>query len=210
MKAIKIVALAMVVTVVSFIGCQKDEDAVNPNVEVSSAERPYNALMYKDMIGMLEHYDKTRKPVLENALGFEDTRINHYSIETLENYIKYVKQLSKEKGIEFTGINFVSVAYPKNTGHGVPNYQNIMLMPTTNINAKNIAFDPVQSSKEEVVTMKEMFAHYGYNWVYDSKEDYEGRKVVSKRLQENFMKRRSTEDLESSSSNYGHLSPSME
>ena len=207
MKTIKIVSLALLVSVVSFIGCQKDEDAVNPNVEVSSAERPHNALMYKEMISILEHYDKTRKPVLENALGFEDTRINHYSIETLENYIKYVKQLSKEKGIEFTGINFVSGAYPENASHGVPNYQNIMLMPTTTINGKNIAFDPVQSSSEEVVTMKEMFAYYGYNWVYDSKEDYDNRKSVNKRLEENYKRRSSTEDLESSGSNFGGIRP---
>ena len=134
----KIVALAMVVSVVSFVGCQKDEDTVNANLEETSVARPWNMISYKGMIERLEYYDKTRKPVLENALGFEDTRINYYSIETIENYIKYVKQLSKEKGIELTGINFVSGAYPKEASYGTPGYQHFIFMPTTNINGRNI------------------------------------------------------------------------
>ncbi|WP_299622590.1 hypothetical protein [uncultured Tenacibaculum sp.] len=207
MKTIKIVKLAVLVSVVTFVACQKDEEAMNQNLEVSKVERPYNALMYKEMIDMLEHYDKTRKPVLEDALGYEDTRINFYSIETLENYIAYVKQLSKEKGIELTGINFVSGSYPENTSHGKPGYQNIMLMPTTSINGKNIAFDPVHSQENKVKTMKEMFATYGYNWVYDSKEDYNNRFVTNSKLQKSYAKRIQTSDIESSGANWGNATP---
>ena len=112
-------------------------------------------ITYKEIIERLEDYDKTRKPVLEAALGYEDARINYYSIETLENYIAYVKQLSKEKGIEFTGINFVAGAYPKDGNYGTPGYQHIMFMPTANINGNNIGFDPMLSTNEKIVTIKE-------------------------------------------------------
>lgn len=203
----KVLALAMVASAVTFVACQKEEDTLNTVSVEGKAAKPWNMISYKEMISMLEHYDKTRKPVLEEALGFEDTRINHYSIETLENYIKYVKQLSKEKGIKLTGINFVSGAYPKDSKEGVPNYQNIMLMPTTNINGKNVSYDPVQSTGKKIVTMKEMFTSFGYNWVYDSKEDYEKRNVVSKKVKDNFIKRKNLEDLESGVSNKTHLSP---
>lgn len=206
----KIVALAMVVSVVSFVGCQKDEDIVNTNVEEASVERPWNALMYKDMIGMLEHYDKTRKPVLENALGFEDTRINYYSIETLENYIKYVKQLSKEKGIEFTGINFVSGVYPENGTKGTSNYQNLIMMPTTNLNGKNIGFDPMKSTNEKVVTIKEVLGSFGYNWVYDSQDDYSNRKIIPENINLNYSRRSKLNDEESVSANWSNVTPPYE
>jgi len=209
MKTIKIVAIALLTCAVTFIACQKDEETVNPAVE-AEVERPWNMLSYKEMIERLEDYDKTRKPVLEQALGYEDTRINFYSIETLENYIAYVKQLSKEKGIELTGINFVSGTYPKDANYGTPGYQHFMFMPTTTINGKNIAFDPVHSTTKEVVTMKQMLASYGYNWVYDSKEDYEKRDVVNKQLQVNFLKRGETSDLESAGANFGNAAPPYE
>ena len=203
----KIVALAMVVSVVSFVGCQKDEDTVNANLEETSVGRPWNMISYKGMIERLEYYDKTRKPVLENALGFEDTRINYYSIETIENYIKYVKQLSKEKGIELTGINFVSGAYPKEASYGTPGYQHFIFMPTTNINGRNIGFDPALSTKDNIVTIKEKLADFGYNWVYDNQEDYNNRDKVSDKIQINYNNRATTNDLESVGGNLGTLCP---
>lgn len=156
---------------------------------------------------MLEHYDKTRKPVLENALGFEDTRMNYYSIETIENYLDYVKTLAKEKGIKVTGINFISAAYPLDTERGTPNYQTNMFMPTVEINGKNICFDPVHSTKDKIVTMKEMLAKYGYNWVYDTKRDYDSRNVVLKEVKDNFKNRETIEDQMSSAGNLSHKKP---
>lgn len=210
MKTIKMMAFALVASVVTFVACQKDEETVSDNFETETVAKPWNMISYKGMIERLEHYDATRKPVLEQALGFEDTRINYYSLETIENYIAYVKQLSQEKGIEFTGINFVSGAYPEDADYGTPNYQHIMFVPTTNVEGKEISFDPVQSSKGDVVTIKEMLASYGYNWVYDSKEDYENRNVVSKEIQENFAKRAKTTDLDSGNANVSNIAPPYE
>ncbi|CAM1365168.1 hypothetical protein [Tenacibaculum xiamenense] len=199
-----LVFMAIALTMVSCSQDRIEEPSQNETAEVS---RPYNALNYLELVPMLEHYDKTRKPVLEEALGYEDTRMNYYSIETIENYLKYVKTLSREKGIKFTGINFVSAAYPENTGHGVPNYQNLLLMPTTEINGKNISFDPVQSTSEKIVTVKEMLASYGYNWVYDSKEDYDSRNKPNELVQRNFQNRSKSSDVESGAGNRGQISP---
>ena len=163
--------------------------------------------MYKEMVAMLEHYDKTRKPVLEKALGREDTRINFYSIETLETYLAYAKKVSQEKGIKLTGINIVSASYPESTKHGVPNYQTNMFMPTTEINGKNIAFAPDVSKEGKIVTMKEVLGEYGYNWVYDSKEDYDNRDQRSKELKENKKNRSLMVDIESEIGNLAHLTP---
>ncbi len=199
--------LGLMAAALTMVSCSQDRIEEPSQDETAEVSRPYNALNYLELVPMLEHYDKTRKPVLEEALGFEDTRMNYFSIETIENYIKYVKTLSREKGIKFTGINFVSAAYPENTGHGVPNYQNLLLMPTTKINGKNICFDPVQSTSEKIVTVKEMLASYGYNWVYDSKEDYDNRYKSNELILNNFKNRNQKSDIESGAGNHSTLAP---
>lgn len=204
----KFLVVATLATMI-FTSCSQDKLVDAPIDKEAKVSRPYNALNYKELVPMLEHYDETRKPVLEKALGHEDTRMNYFSIETIENYLAYVKALSKEKGIRITGINFVSASYPENTTHGVPNYQTMVFMPTTEINGKNINFDPVQSSKENIVTVKQMLGNYGYNWVYDSKEDYENRNNPSKKIQKNFMKREIMEDSDSGTGNRGTISPPL-
>ncbi|MFY0628790.1 MAG: hypothetical protein JXR05_00335 [Flavobacteriaceae bacterium] len=175
--------------------------------ESIQVRKPNNFLTGKETASMLHHYDMTRKPVLEKTLGHEDTRINFHSIDELENYIKYVKEISREKGINLTGINFVSASYPENTTQGIANYQTIMFMPTTEINGKNIGFDPLQSTSEKIVTMKETLIKYVYNWIYDSKEDYDNRKVTTEALLKNFQNKDTIDDGEIGVGNHGSLIP---
>ncbi len=199
MKTTKVLLVATI-TVASFLSCQNNTDELREKENEVSITRPSTALNYKELVVELNHYDETRKKVLESSLGFEDTRVNYYSIEQLESYLSYVKNLSQEKGIDITGINFISAAYPKNYKNSKQaNYQTLVLVPTTIVNGENIAFDAVQSSSEKTVTFKEMLAKYGYNWKYDTSKDYndaEKNKVVFNR--ELFNK---SEDSESSSSN---------
>ncbi|WP_299118399.1 hypothetical protein [uncultured Tenacibaculum sp.] len=191
----------------SLLSCTQDKTSEVLIEKTVTTTKPKNLLMYKEMVAMLEHYDETRKPVLEKALGREDTRINFYTIETLEAYLNYVKEVSQEKGIKLTGINIVSASYPENTSHGVPNYQTVLFMPTTEINGKNIAFAPDASKNGEIVTMKEALGEYGYNWVYDSKEDYENRKTIEEEIRQNFKNRSFREGKLSNAGNFGQLSP---
>lgn len=192
----------------SIFSCTQEKlDQVQEQTIGKKAIRPYNALTTMQVVKMLEHYDITRKPILENALGFEDTRINYYSIETLENYLAYVKQLSKEKGISVTGLSFVSAAYPKNFDHGTENHQTFIFMPMVEIDGKNIPFDAEASTNGKIVTMKESLASYGYNWVYDSKEDYENRNNISKEIRKKSLYRGYIPDTKSSSGNVAYIKP---
>lgn len=197
----------MASAILCLASCSQDktEDVLAEKTEKTA--KPQNLLMYKEMVAMLEHYDETRKPVLEKALGYEDTRINFFTIETLETYLAYMKKVSEEKGIKLTGINIVSASYPESTNHGTPNYQTTMFMPTTEIDGINIAFAPEVSTGNKIVTMKEMLGSYGYNWVYDSKEDYENRNTTTKKLKSNKQSREQKGDIESGAGNYGQLSP---
>lgn len=206
MKTVKILLVASI-GVTSLLSCTQDKSTDVLIEKTIKTTKPQNLLMYKEMVAMLEHYDKTRKPILEKALGKEDTRINFYTIETLETYLNYVKKISQEKGIKLTGINIVSASYPENTLHGVPNYQTVMFMPTTEINGNNIAFAPEMSNNGEIITMKEVLGEYGYNWIYDTKEDYDDRNLVNKEIQKNFLNRNNNTDKESSNGNRGLLQP---
>ncbi len=206
MKKTKILLLAAI-SIASILSCSQDKTDSILSEETIKTAKPQNLLMYKEMAAMLEHYDETRKPILEKALGREDTRINFFTIETLETYLNYMKKASEEKGIKLTGINIVSASYPETTAHGTPNYQTVMFMPTTEINGKNIAFAIDASKQGEIITMKEKLFEYGYNWVYDSNEDYENRKSVSKEIQQNLLKRSETTDEESPVGNKGVLQP---
>lgn len=197
--------LATAIVATSFMSCNQDKTEEVFTEKTVKIAKPQNLLMYKEMAAMLKHYDQTRKPVLEKALGYEDTRINFYTIETLETYLAYVKKISEEKGIKLTGINIVSGAYPENASHGTPNYQTVMFMPTTEIDGKNIAFAPKASTQDKIVTIKEMLGSYGYNWVYDSKEDYENR---HKKEANKFLKAKmELKDEESEAGNRGVLQP---
>jgi len=197
----------MASAILCLVSCSQDKTEDVLVEKTVKTAKPQNLLMYKEMVAMLEHYDETRKPVLEKALGYEDTRINFFTIETLETYLAYMKKVSEEKGIKLTGINIVSASYPELTNHGTPNYQTIMFMPTTEINGENIAFAPEVSAENKIVTMKEMLGSYGYNWVYDSKEDYENRNTITKELKSNLLNREQKGDIESGAGNHGHLEP---
>ncbi len=101
----------------------------------------------------------------------------------------------------------MSGAYPKDANYGTPGYQHIMFIPTTNIDGKNICFDPVQSTNEKIVTAKEMLASFGYNWVYDSKEDYEKRNVINKEVKVNKQNRNRKNDMKSLGLIFDNVSP---
>ncbi|KAB1157202.1 hypothetical protein F7018_09720 [Tenacibaculum aiptasiae] len=206
MKTIKFLLVASL-GVATLLSCTQDKTSEVLIEKAVKTTKPKNLLMYKEVVEMLEHYDETRKPVLEKALGREDTRINFYTIETLEAYLNYVKKISQEKGIKLTGINIVSASYPEDSSHGIPNYQTNIFMPTTEINGRNIAFAPDASKNGEIVTMKEILSKYGYSWVYDSKEDYNNRKIKSKEIQKNSLMRDELIDSESANGNRSQLSP---
>ncbi|WP_299118397.1 hypothetical protein [uncultured Tenacibaculum sp.] len=138
----------------------------------SDEGRTLEMLDYTEIVSMLKEYDTTRIAPLEKALGYEDSRINTYNFKQFLKYLGRVKNLSKKVGIEVSGISFISAAMPNynNTGRS---YQDLIYIPTTTIGGKQVAFDPLQSYKQgKLVTFKEMLAKNGYNWIYNSLEEF--------------------------------------
>ncbi|OSY88732.1 hypothetical protein WH52_03395 [Tenacibaculum holothuriorum] len=142
----------------------------------SDVGRTDEMLNYSEIVNMLKNYDTTRIAPLKKALGYEDTRINNYNFEQFKKYLGRIESLSEKAKIPITGISFISAAKDNYSGTG-KSYQDLIYIPTTTIDGKQIPFDPVQSVQQgKLVTFKEMLAKNGYKWIYNTKEDFENNK----------------------------------
>lgn len=139
----------------------------------SDEGRTKEMLDYNEVVAMLRDYDTTRIAPLEKALGYADSRINTYDFKQFKKYLGRIENLSKKANIKITGISFISAAKPNYDGTG-KSYQDLIYIPTTTVNGKQVQFDPVQSlSQKKLVTFKQMLAKNGYNWIYNTKSDFE-------------------------------------
>lgn len=183
----------------------------------SDEGRTKEMLNYKEVIQMLSSYDRTRIAPLEEALGYEDTRANTFDFVQFKKYLGHVENLSKKAEIKITGISFISTAKENHNKTG-KSYSSLIYIPTTTINGKQIAFDPVQSAKQgKLVTFKEMLEKHGYKWIYNTKEefikgkrdDYNYRVKTVRENKAGFMYTTSLldDELSSGAGNYGQLSP---
>lgn len=180
-------------------------------------DRPNTTLDYNQVVSMLSEYDATRLAPLEKALGYADSRINTFDFKSLIKYLKYVKKLTKgikNEKVKITGISFISAAKSnyKNTGKS---YQDLIYIPTTTINGKQIPFDPYLSDqRDSLVTFKEALAENGYKWIYDSKKDYEEGVAKDHNYKLPMNKKSSKEAKDGSeksgAGNYGGLEPPYE
>ncbi len=69
---------------------------------------------------------ETRKPAIDQALGYEDARSVFYTLEELEEFLNYVKEESEKQGISKPGIRIYFAAYNNNTS----NKATVFLAPT--------------------------------------------------------------------------------
>jgi len=72
----------------------------------------------------------TRTPEIDKCLGFEDTREFWWSVEELQEYLKYVKKRSRKMGIKDPGIRMYFGAYPKGKCAMHKGYATAFLAPT--------------------------------------------------------------------------------
>ncbi|MEM9142661.1 MAG: hypothetical protein AAGA86_06710 [Bacteroidota bacterium] len=102
-----------------------------------------------------KEFVRTRSGILNKALGFEDTRDFWFSLDTLEQYISYVRQESKTRGLEDLGIRIYYAAYPKD-GKGQwpdPGFSTVVLVPThgkPSIGNGFFPMPPIQDDTEDL------------------------------------------------------------
>ncbi len=170
--------------------------------------RPSQALTYKEVASMLDHYDNTKLGILKKttAKGGEDTRENFYPLEDLKAYIAYIEKLAKDKKIKLTGINIISAAYSKDSNdankHG---YQTLIFMPATTLKdgKERVSFDPLHSENGKPRLFAEiLFSKFNYSY-----RGYQSNTTRTYMKSASLANTTDGDDMESSAANRTHISP---
>lgn len=91
-------------------------------------ERPVKCVTVEKARELQNEWKQSRGREIMRAQKYEDTREFWYSVEELEQYLKYVKEKSATQGIENPGIRIYFGAYPANGKER--SYSTIFLSPT--------------------------------------------------------------------------------
>ena len=137
----------------TFMSCNKNDQAVAPNSDSETVMRPQNAISLEQYTTYTNLYKEQRLKDFnakhpEFPMG--DTQKVWFSIETMKNYIAYIESVSAKKGIPVTGISFHYGVYPKTKDYGIyGGYQTLVMTPTAMIDGRNRDFEPLQSTYGE-------------------------------------------------------------
>ena len=114
-----------------FTGCTEDETALDTEATRSSnTVRPYGLITPERMVELNSNWYKTRVPVIESKLGFEDNHSVRFPIEELENYLKYAKNEAKELGYELDGVRIYFAAYSTDEPGDKAGMSTVFIAPT--------------------------------------------------------------------------------
>ncbi|MGY5850568.1 hypothetical protein [Salegentibacter sp. F14] len=91
-------------------------------------ETPKKCISVEDARKEQDEWVRTRGREIQRGQGYEDTREFWYSLDELQEYLDYVREKSKEQGVEKPGIRFYLGAYPKTKNE--KGYTTMFLAPT--------------------------------------------------------------------------------
>ena len=91
-------------------------------------ERPTKCITVKKAKEMQDNWVNSRAIAIEGALGYEDTREFVFSISELQEYLDYVREKSREQGINNPGIRIYLASYPSTDGD--KSLSTVFLSPT--------------------------------------------------------------------------------
>ncbi|MBQ4821028.1 hypothetical protein [Aquimarina sp. MMG016] len=93
-------------------------------------KKPKKCISIEEAKELQKSWCDTRTPEIDKCIGFEDTREFWWSVEDLQDYLKYVKKMSRKQGIENPGIRMYYGAYPKEKCKMNRGYATLFLAPT--------------------------------------------------------------------------------
>lgn len=113
---------------------------------------PQTTISIEEANTLEEEFKSTRARILNDTLGFEDTRDFWFSLDTLKRYIKYVEQQGKKMGKENLGIRIYFAAYPENSSYPTPGYSTVFLVPTAAEELLDIqkGFLPIEQTNQNI------------------------------------------------------------
>lgn len=155
MKPQQFLSLMLVASL--FLSCSSS--STNPPTDNPTPPKaPKNLITLEIAKEQIDKYKKAHPGVAGDQYALH----TWVSIEDLEMYLAYVKNYSDSLGIKVTGIDLIHTQY-KDAVSGMPNELNkdynltLMYAPTYNDNGKNVAFDPLHSSKGSPATLADLF-----------------------------------------------------
>ena len=119
-------------------------------------QAPQQAITIDEADQLEEEFKRTRARILNDALGFEDTRDFWFSLDTLKKYIEYVEYEGTKMGKDNLGIRIYFAAYPDNSGYPDPGYSTVFLVPTAAENPNNAVqgFMPIIMENQTIDDLK--------------------------------------------------------
>lgn len=151
-----------------FFSCETECKHDKENHEEVNSKRPSQAITYPEMASMFKEYDNGQRIVLNNYITKKSegkdtvaTISQFFNISEIKQYIAYIERLSAEKEIPLTGIRIFTSAYPSD--YKIPEYRNrvsFILAPTTTIDGRNVAYEPLESKMKSPVTMQSILDEY--------------------------------------------------
>lgn len=134
---------------------------------------PKMLLTYTELVQMLKHYDDTRRQAFGDIIDEkEDTRIVHFTLTEIKEYIAYIEKACRDKNIPLEGINFISASYPESHTDDPRKrkFQTLIMMPATTVDEESkVSFDPFQSGDADPMPLKDILKKYQYTaWTYDT------------------------------------------
>ena len=99
---------------------------------------------------MIDRYDQFRKNQQND--NFQWVQSIQFSIQGIEDYLKYVKTLSRLNGVKVSGIRVFNAIYsPNHADEKKRNQHTVLFIPTYRCNNEDVAFDPlyIQDGKPE-------------------------------------------------------------
>lgn len=112
-----------------------------------------NLLSMSKAAHCIHNYERFRAN--PGQVDFTPVQSYQFSIESIENYIQFVKGLAGLKGIEVTGLRVVNAVYPSDADDR--GQQTVLFIPTyKNRNGEDEAFDPLYVRNGVPVDLNEL------------------------------------------------------
>ncbi|WP_273568869.1 hypothetical protein [Maribacter halichondriae] len=135
-----------------------------PEGEVGPKEvpAPAQAIDLKVAQELQREFVSTRAGIINDSLKITDTRDFWFSLETMEQYIDYVKSEGQKKEYKDMGIRIFYAAYPKHSSdkRADAGYSTVVLVPTTGKEMVGNGFFPMAPFQETAGGIKSL--NYGH------------------------------------------------